>query len=162
MKRWDRRPFEVRNLFNPAFCGLILFRALQGFEEEDDRGMPFSVSLLVLPLCLHKDSREIIARSSRTYFLKTVETHPPLVIGFAARARDLLPFALEGFGLLMERQCLSVTDGGRLRTVSGRVRKTLAGTGESVECQRVAKTIGRQFARVSDRATIYTALGVRP
>ena len=61
MKRWDQRPFEIRNLFNPAFCGLVLFRALHGYEEEDARGMPFSLSLLVLPLCLHKDSREVIA-----------------------------------------------------------------------------------------------------
>ena len=69
MKRWDQRPFEIRNLFNPAFCGLILFRALHGYEEEDSRGMPFSLSLLVLPLCLHKESREVIAGSPRSYLL---------------------------------------------------------------------------------------------
>jgi hypothetical protein len=57
MKRWDHRPFEVRNLFNPAFCGLVLFRALQGYEEENPDGMPFSIALLVLPLCLQKDAR---------------------------------------------------------------------------------------------------------
>ena len=49
MKRWDQRPFEIRNLFNPAFCGLVLSRALHGYEEEDARGMPFSLTLLVLP-----------------------------------------------------------------------------------------------------------------
>ena len=37
MKRWDQRPFEIRNLFNPAFCGLVLSRALHGYEEEDAR-----------------------------------------------------------------------------------------------------------------------------
>ena len=67
MKRWDQRPFEIRNLFNPAFCGLVLFRALHGYEEQDARGMPFSLSLLVLPLCLHKDSREVFASSPRSY-----------------------------------------------------------------------------------------------
>jgi hypothetical protein len=52
MKRWDQRPFEMRNLFNPAFCGLVLFRAMQGYEEEDPNGIPFSLSLLVLPSVL--------------------------------------------------------------------------------------------------------------
>lgn len=66
MKRWDQRPFEVKNLFNPAFCGLVLFRALQGYEEENPDGMPLSLALLVLPLCLQKDSREVIAGSSRS------------------------------------------------------------------------------------------------
>jgi hypothetical protein len=60
VKPWNQRPFEIRNVFNPAFCGLVLFRAMQGYEDEDTRGMPFSLSLLVLPLCLHKD-RAVIA-----------------------------------------------------------------------------------------------------
>ena len=50
MKRWDQRPVEIRNLFNPAFCGLVLSRALHGYEDADARGMPFSLTLLVLPL----------------------------------------------------------------------------------------------------------------
>jgi hypothetical protein len=70
MKRWDLRPVEIRNLFNPAFCGLVLMRALCGYEEEDERGMHFSLALLVLPLCLHKRSREILHAGNRSYLLK--------------------------------------------------------------------------------------------
>jgi len=162
MKRWDKRPFEIRNLFNPAFCGLILFRALQGYEEENPDGLPFSLSLLVLPLCLQKDSRKVIADSPRSYLLKTVEKNPQLLIGFADRASDLMPFALEAFGLLMERECFVVSQDGRMKTVSGRVRKSVTGTDESVSCQRVARIIGKEFARIADRVTIYTTFGVRP
>ena len=162
MKRWDQRPFEIRNLFNPAFCGLILFRALQGYEEENPDGLPFSLSLLVLPLCLQKDSRKVIADSPRSYLLKTVEKNPQLLVGFADRASDLMPFALEAFGLLMERECFVVSQDGRLKTVPGRVRKAVTGTDESVSCQRVARIIGKEFARIADRVTIYTTFGVRP
>ncbi|WP_298331466.1 three component ABC system middle component, partial [Asticcacaulis sp.] len=83
MKRWNQRPFEIRTLFNPAFCGLVMFRALLGYEEEDARGMPFSLSLLVLPLCLHKDSREVIANSPRSYLLRTAEKNQQIMVGFA-------------------------------------------------------------------------------
>lgn len=162
MKRWDQRAFEVRNLFNPAFCGLILFRALQGYEEENPGGMPFSISLLVLPLCLHKDSRQVIAGSPRSYLLKTVEQNPQLLVGFASRATNLLPFALEAFGLLMESGCFVVSQNGRLKTVPDKVRKSVTGTSESITCQRVARIIGKEFARISDRVTIYTTFGVRP
>ena len=41
MKRWDQRPVEIRNLFNPAFCGLVLFRSFCGYEEEDPEACPF-------------------------------------------------------------------------------------------------------------------------
>ncbi len=162
MKRWDQRPFEIRNLFNPAFCGLVLSRAMQGYEEEDPRGMPFSLSLLVLPLCLHKDSREVIAGGSRSYLLKITEKNPQVQVGFADRATAMLPYAFEGFGLLMERGCISVADDGRLQTVPDKVRKSLTGTDETKTCQRVARFVGKEFARIADRVTIYTAFGIRP
>lgn len=162
MKRWDGRPFEIRNLFNPAFCGLVLFRAMQGYEEEDARGMPFSLSLLVLSLCLHKDSREVIAAGSRGYLLKVTEKSPQVLIGFADRVTAMLPYAFEGFGLLMERGCISVAADGRLQTVPDKVRKLVAGTDETKSCQRVARFIGREFARIADRATVYTSFGIRP
>ena len=162
MKRWDQRPFEIRNLFNPAFCGLILFRAIKGYEEEDSSGMPFSLSLLVLPLCLHKESREVIAASSRSYLLKITEKNQQLQVGFADRASTMLPYTFEGFGLLMERGCISITDDGRLQTISNKVRKTVIGTSETKSCQRVARYIGKQFACIADRVTIYTTFGVRP
>jgi hypothetical protein len=162
MKRWDQRPIEIRNLFNPAFCGLVLFRALHGYEEENARGMPFSLSLLVLPLCLHKESREVIAGSSRSYLLKITEKNQQVMVGFADRVTNMLPYAFEGFGLLMERGCIAVADYGRIQTVPDKVRKTVSGTDETVSCQKVARIIGREFARIADRVTIYTSLGVRP
>lgn len=164
MKRWDQRPFEIRNLFNPAFCGLVLFRALQGYEEADPRGMPFSLSLLVLPLSLHKDSRELIADSPRSYLLKIVEKNQQIMVGFADRVTQILPYALEGFGLLMERGCIAVVDDGRIQSVPKKVRKAVDGTGtdETVACQKVARIVGREFARIADRATVYTTFGIRP
>ena len=162
MKPWNQRPFEIRNLFNPAFCGLVLFRALQGYEEEESRGMPFSLSLLVLPLCLHRDSREIIAGSPRSYLLKTAEKNQQIVVGFAGRVTHMLPYTFEGLALLMERGCVVVAETGRIQTVPEKVRKSVRGTDETVSCQRVARTLGREFARIADRATVYTTFGVRP
>jgi hypothetical protein len=162
MKAWDERPFEIRNLFNPAFCGLILMRALHGYEEENPDGMPFSLSLLVLPLCLQKASRQVIGGNPRSYLLKTIEKNPQLLVNFADRAEALLPYAFEAFGLLMELDCFTVSRDGRLKSVQERTRKSVTGTTESVSCQRVARTIGREFARIADRVTIYTTFGVRP
>jgi hypothetical protein len=141
---------------------LVLFRALQGYEEEDPRGMPFSLSLLVLPLCLQKDSREVIAASSRSYLLKITEKNLQVQVGFADRASTMLPHAFEGFGLLMEMGCISVADDGRFHTVPDKVRKSVTGTDETKSCQRVARFIGKEFARIADRVTIYTTFGIRP
>lgn len=162
MKQWDDRPVEIRNLFNPAFCGLVLMRALYGYEEEDPRGMPFSLVLLVLPLCLHKQSREILQRGNRSYFLKILSSHPELLVGFARRATDLLPYTFEALGFVMQMGTFKVATNGRLKTDSTGVRKSLTGTAETISCQRVARYVGKEFARVGDRSTLYLTLGVRP
>jgi hypothetical protein len=60
MKPWNQRPREIRNLFNPAFCGLVLTRGVEGFSETAKRPMPYSLTLLILPLCLHKRTRQQI------------------------------------------------------------------------------------------------------
>ncbi|MBF0308906.1 MAG: hypothetical protein HQL56_05195 [Magnetococcales bacterium] len=162
MKRWDQRPFEIRNLFNPAFCGLVLFRAMQGYEKEDLRGMPFSLSLLVLPLCLHKGSRELIANSSHSKLMNIMEKYPQMQVGFSDRVTTMLPYTFEGFGLLMERGCILVAGEGRLKAIPKKVRQSEIGTEEIISCQRVARFVGKEFARVTDRVTIYTTFGIRP
>lgn len=162
MKRWDARPIEVRNLFNPAFCGLVLFKALRAYDRIDNRGMPFSLSLLVLPLSLHKISRARLLESTRAYFLKVIASEPQLLIGFADRARAMLPYAQEGLGLLLQVGAISVSSDGCIITISRKIRPWEATSNETRDCQQVAEYLGRQFARVADRATIYTSLGVRP
>lgn len=164
IKPWDQRPFEIRNLFNPAFCGLVMYRALQGYEERDVCGMPYSLSLLILPLCLHKHSREALAAGSRSYLLKVVEKNPQVQVGFAERATAMLPYAFEGFGLLMERGCIAIAADGRIQTVPRTARKTIDmnGTAETISCQRVARFVGKEFARIADRVTVYTTFGIRP
>ena len=116
----------------------------------------------MLPLCLHKDSREVIDGSPRSYLLKTMEKNQQIMIGFADRVSQMLPYGFEGFGLLMERGCLAIADGGRIQTVPGKVRKTVSGTAETISCQKVARIVGREFARIGDRATVYTTFGIRP
>jgi hypothetical protein len=161
MRPWNERPVEIRNLFNPAFCGLVLSRALTGFQEIDGKGIPFSLSLLILPLCLHQQTRHVLRANKRSYFLKIVAEHPELQVGFARRCTDILPFTFEGLGLLMQCGALAVGPNGHLRLGSG-IRKALSGTEESIECQRAAAFLGKEFAVIADRTTVYATLGVRP
>lgn len=124
--------------------------------------MPFSLALLVLPICLHKGFREILSNNARTYFLKTIGDNPQVRVGFAERTRYLLPYTLEGLGLTMQYNSFKVADTGRLRLLTKGIRKKVDGTKESIECQRVARIVGKNFAKIGDRVTIYTTLGIRP
>jgi hypothetical protein len=162
MRKWDERPFEIKNLYNPAFCGLIIMRALEGYYEEKGTGMPFSLSLLVLPICLHKESREIVSSNPRSYLMKTIANNPQMLVGYAERTRSLIPYIFEGLGFTMQHNSFDVDELGCLNLEGKGVRKKIDGTDESIECQKVARIIGKQFAIVGDRVTIYTTLGVKP
>jgi hypothetical protein len=162
MKAWTERPREIRNLFNPAFCGVVLLRGLMSFKDAQQEGMPFSLSLLVLPLSLHKASREAIIRGNRSYLTKIVDESPELLVGLPERARSMLPYSFEAFGLLMQQEAISVSTDGRISATHGCLRKQLFGTVESQACQQAAQILGRKFAAIGDRVTIYTTFGLRP
>ncbi len=162
MKQWDRRPIEVRNLFNPAFCGLILYRSMAGFQELDARGMWFSMSLLILPLTLQRRSREVIQRGNRNYLLRVMADHPELLVGFAQRCTEMLPFTLEALGVLHSVGTLKVSEDGRMIVQPNGVGKTITGTDDSKVAQRVATFIGKEFASIGHSSTVYTTMGIRP
>lgn len=162
MKLWHQRPREIRNLFNPAFCGLVLARGVEGFSETVNRPMPFSLTLLILPLCLHKRTREQIKEANRSYFTTILQEHPEIRVDLARRARGLVPYTMEAFGYLMLCGVIDVDVSGCVAIRSNTVRKTIAGSQDSKDCQTVARSLGRKLALINDRATIYTTLGIRP
>ena len=162
MKTWTQRPREIRNLFNPAFCGVVLLRSLLSFSDAQQDGMPFSLSLLVLPLSLHKTSREAIIHGNRSYLTKIVDENPEMLVGLPERASSLLPYNFEACALLMQQGAISVSADGRIAPTRGCLRKQLFGTAESQACQQAAQILGRKFAAIGDRVTIYTTFGVRP
>lgn len=162
MKKWNDRPNEIRALFNPAFCGMSLLGAIQSYEKIDDTGIPFSQILLILPLSLHKRSRDVLLSRPRTRMLQVVESFPELLIGLPERTRNMLPFTLEGLGLLWEYGCINITDSGRIKRVKRRLKPNSIITDETQACMKCAVILGRHFARVSDSTTIYTSLGIRP
>lgn len=162
MKPWNQRPREIRNLFNPAFCGLILARGVEGFSETANRPMPFSLTLLILPLCLHKRTREQIKEASHAYLTKILQEHPEIRVDFAQHARDLFPYTMEAFAYLMSGGAIAVDESGCIALRDKTIRKSIAGSEDTKDCQTVARSLGRKLALINDSVTIYTMLGIRP
>lgn len=159
---WDQRPREVRTLFNPAFCGLILARGIAEFTAQSGRSMPFSLTLLILPLTLHKNTRDLVRESKRAYLTAILQDHPEIRVDLAQRTRGLLPYTMEAFAYLMACGAIAVDEQGGITVIEGQIKKTIAGSPETKDCQNVARALGAKLAQLKDRATIYTTLGIRP
>jgi hypothetical protein len=86
--------------------------------------MPFALAALVLPLVLHKGTRESLPRDTRTTLLAWLEEHQAILIDFALRVRSVLPYTREAILFVTMREALRFADGGLLEVGAGRVGST--------------------------------------
>lgn len=162
MKLWNNRPIEVRNLFNPAFCALNLYFAIKKYQEVNAHGMPFSLILLVLPLSFHESTSSYLLLNSRTYFLKNIANNPLIISGLNKRVADLNLFTIEAIDFLLQINAVKIEDTGRLRINKIKMKKINVLSDDSQDKIKVSSYIGKQFAKVNDRSTIYISLGIKP
>lgn len=167
MDTWASRSTEIANLLNPAFCGVMLSKAIVGYWEKSARGMPVSLAYLVLPMVLHKATREQLPKSVATSLFAWMEANPELRMGFPERTKAMVPFTNEGLLMLYSHGYLSSSERKDVlkscRDFSATGLRIYSGLDEEVkEIVAGASLIGRVFARAASPATIYAALGVRP
>ncbi|WP_329759689.1 three component ABC system middle component [Acinetobacter pittii] len=159
---WQNRPVEVRNLLNPAFCALNIYYATKEFERISGKGMPFSISLLILPLCLHEATSSYLLSKNRTFFLKNITNNPVIISGLDRRVKDLNLFTIEAISFLLCINAIFIDDKGILNTNKIKL-KNLKFVGKSSQDKiKVATYLGKQFAKINDRSTIYMSLGIKP
>ena len=161
MLPWEQRPFEVANLFNPAFCSVLLEEAMGGFEEKAQAGMPYSLAFLVLPVVLHKSTRNLLPRSTRTRLSTWLQRNPQVRVGFAQRARRLVPFTKEALVIGMSHGTIDVDTKGNLLCRTRSKKLWDKGT-EPYLCRKGSRLMGRWFALSGETRTIFTMWGVRP
>ena len=162
MNGWSSRPVEERNLFNPAFCSLVLAAAIREFQKEAKKPMPYSLSLLVLPLCLHQATRNEILGNRRISVLRVFALRPDLLVDFVPRAQALVQHTMEAFALLASKGCIEVTEDGEIKLLPRKVSSQELGTEDAEMCRSAAAVLGRNFAQINDRVTVYTSLSIRP
>jgi hypothetical protein len=162
---WRERSIEERHLLNPSFCSVVLWSAAAGYVTRRNPAMPLALSFLVLPLVLHRPTRENLPRTTATSFATWLTDQPLARARVAERAVALRPFTQEAllFGGAHQLLVLSA-DGIR---ASASIKKTivrgLAGTSDEVRaCAKRADFVGKWFERAGKAETVLALLGVRP
>jgi len=161
---WDRRPPEIANLLNPAFCSVLLFDTVKQYQSEGFDGLPYPLSFLVLPIILHKNTRQSLPQTRATKMSVWLQDKSFLKIGFAKRARLTVPFTNEAIIYGVHGEVLSLSDEGLLMSGSSKIsnpkKKTL--DDEIYEYRMKAIFLGKWFSDVGSVATIYALWGIRP
>lgn len=162
MRDWNNRSKEVAYLLNPAFCGRMLYNAIKTYNNITHRAFPFPLIYLILPLVLHKRTRELI--NSRTQMLIWIQRYPETLIDFPKRARELVLITNEAVELLLNTGLLRLTNDGELEVVKTvkALSKTKYTNDEIKDCIKKSEHIAKWFAATGKVETIFISLGVRP
>jgi hypothetical protein len=125
---------------------------------------PFALSFLVLPLALHKRTRDRLPGTASTAFVGWVAEHRASLAELPDRILRLTPIAREALMFAIQHEVMLIDQGGlaagskpiRLRN---RPERT---TDDADEARRVASLLGRWFANQGTASSIMQGLGVAP
>jgi hypothetical protein len=153
---------EERNLYNPAFAGLLVARAVQGHERENGPGCHVLLATLAPVMALTAPVRTVLPKSVSSTTVNWIERESAARVHVRQAAPLLGPLVREGL-LLSLRAGVLVLDEQHLVHSTQRVPKKITGdTPEVVQIQRASLFLGRWLSRAGDLPTIFTLLGVRP
>ena len=159
----DRPPEEARNS-NPAFCAELVARTVGEFHRGRQAPLSFAVAFLVLPLTLHKPTRDALPGRANAAFATWVAENGPLLAEIPGRVNRLRPISREALLFAIRHRLLAIHDGG---LVPGGKPVRLASrlspsTDDVVETRAAAGLLGRWFAGQATEGSVMQGLGVAP
>lgn len=161
MLRWEERPVEVANLFNPAFCAVLLQYSIRGFQSKQHGGMSYPLVFLILPIVLHLYTRQTLPNTTASKMHIWLQEHPEVRIGFVERTRELVPYTKEALIFGIQAGVIVTMPDGNLTWVKKSLRKSESGS-ELEYLQERARFLGKWFAQFEESSNIFTMWGIRP
>ena len=190
MTQWHERSREERALLNPAFCSILLWFAARGYGSVKQGALSFeeaflilpmvlhrttrealardtrtSLAFLILPMVLHRTTREALARDTRTSLAVWINSNPLAQGRIATRARLLVTFTKEGMVFGGAHGLTRINEGWLHANEDWRqpIHRSLRDSSEEVRlCARRAEFVGKWFARTGSASTVFALMGVRP
>ncbi len=88
---WNERPSEEARNLNPAFCGELIFRAVSDYRKLKPQPFSFALSFLILPIALHKATRDQLPGKASTAFVGWLADNGPFLAQLPDRVLRLVP-----------------------------------------------------------------------
>lgn len=159
---WKARPIEVANNLNPAFCTVLINSTIAEYQNIIPAGLDYSLGFLILPIILHRVTRERLPRGISTKLHSWMQKNQDIKIGFAERVNQTIPFTKETLLFGLQQGVFTISETGKLVSLKGLSFDRLAGTSELRSYYLRSRFLGRWFADASDRRIIYTIWGIKP
>ena len=148
----------------PAFCSELIARTVCEHHRTQQAALGIVSAFLVLPLTLHRPTREALPGRANTAFAGWVAQHTALLAELPDRTRRLRPVSSEAL-LFAVRHRLLAFEGGDLvpgaRPLRLRARPDVT-TDEVRAARSAAGLLGRWFAGQGTTTAVLQGMGVAP
>ncbi|WP_244525189.1 MULTISPECIES: three component ABC system middle component [Bradyrhizobium] len=149
---------------NPAFCGELISRAVSEYFRTRQQSFSFALSFAVLPIALHKQTREQLPGNASAAFAGWVADHSSTMAEFPDRVLRLVPVTREALLFLVQHKVIRLDASGLspgARPI-GRAARPSQVTDDVAEARSAAALLGRWFASEANATSIMKGLGVSP
>jgi ABC-three component (ABC-3C) system Middle Component 3 len=161
---WQHRPAEEARNLNPAFCGELISRTALEYFRLRQQPFGFALSFVILPIVLHKPTRERLPGNASAAFAGWVADRGPILAELPDRALRLVPVTREALLFLIQHKAISLDAGGLSPGVKpiSRSARPLQVTDDVADARSAASLLGRWFASQTSASSIMQGLGVSP
>lgn len=157
---WAERAPAAEAMYNPALIACLLSAAAETHLRTASAGLPAALSFIVVPMTLHRGTRQALASgASRTHLKTWVERNPLACVGFPARAQGLVPAVRQGLRFALRHDVLSLN--GDVLLPRNRLPARIPDHPELEDTLRISRLLGRWLAK-TDTATVFAVMGVTP
>lgn len=156
---------EEFNLYNPAYCGFLLYSLIRSHEENSGRGIHCGLIYLMLPLILTKEILISLPRSSQSSFVAWVTENEGMLIDFPLRAESFFYISQTAQNFLIESKLISISKDGYVNIIKKDLPKfpSLFNKSLYMKAQLTAsKLLGKWISVSPSVETVYSVLGMRP
>ena len=162
MKPWSSRSDIEAALFNPAFCGELILRAVSSYNRGEKHGkFPYALSYLILPFLLNAELYHALPSTKRTKLMTWLYEHRHLVPVIADKAKDLKEYTNEAIILYLNMDLLQMND--QIELEAGTSKMTRIRNFHREEVDKILKRaefLGSWFSEAGDVVTIYSLIGI--
>lgn len=165
MSVWSERAQDEANLLNPAFCCAVIASAVGFYNGRELKAMPLPLVFMVLPLVLHKTTREALPGSTRTSMVVWLHNNGSAKLLFHERLMALKPYTQEAIRFGFALELLSFGENGEVRakTTQADVNRYLELlTDDARDCVLKSKFLGKWFESAGNPNSIMSLWGIRP
>lgn len=160
---WVDRPIEVANLFNPAYCALVIRACSASYKQANGVGLPFALSFLALPLVLHPMLSIHLPATARTKLHVWLQEKPEVKYAFPRRVLETNRYTREALHFGMAHRGLEITKAGRIVPGKTKAKPAVFSNNSSVsQAQLRAALVGKLFAQLDNATSVFAMFGVRP